>query len=102
GRRRRRFRSPQPARASAPARSSLLHVLVLLELGGAVAAADRREVAEGRAGVVVAQATARAGVAADVAGAHAGDDLTGAPARVRQQLLQVRGVDQVAAVEAVV
>lgn len=50
---------------------------------------------------MVAQALAGAGVAADVAGAHAGDDLTGSPARVRQQLLQFLAVDDVAAVEVV-
>ncbi len=50
---------------------------------------------------MAAQAGARAGVAADLAGAHAGDDLAGAPPRVLQQLLELVLLDQVAVVEAV-
>src|SRR5680860_1788188 len=66
-----------------------------------VAAADRRELAEGRADVVTAQPGARPGVAADLAAAHAGDDRAGARAGFGQHLVELLAVEQIVRVEVV-
>src|SRR5680860_506858 len=88
-----------PGDVESPQRSSF--VLLVGSDGGPVAAADRSEFAEGGTEVVPAQAGARPRIAADVAAAHAGDDLAGAPAGVGQHLLEALAVDQVVFVDAV-